>query len=357
MSWLGKGEVERLRRSLKLEIAARESAEERAAQLVSGLDAVPAGLLIADKDGNVVFRNLAASRGGHADVLLEEAIEGLLAAALRGEHGEKQLKLFGPPQLVLLIRGIPLAGSGALAVIDDLTDRARLDAVRTDFVANISHELKTPVGALAVLAEALVDSDDSEVNRRLAAKLVVEAHRAASTIDDLLSLSRIELDDRRADRPVSLVEVIAEATSRHRLNAESAGIELQIGEVTAKFVDGDDRELASAISNLIDNAVKYSNRGGKVVVSAVSEGAWVDIKVVDEGIGIPPRDLDRVFERFYRVDRARSRETGGNGLGLAIVRHVATNHGGQVSVLSREGEGSTFSLRIPLPAIAPADRN
>lgn len=344
----GKGEIDRLRRELAREASARQVVEEHAAQLSSGLDAVPAGLVLADHHGTILLRNGAASRGGHADVLLEEAVEHALAAAGKGETAEQKVTLFGPPQQVLLVRGIPLVGGGALAIIDDLTDRARIDAVRTDFVSNISHELKTPVGALAVLAEALADSDDLEINRHLAKKMIEEAHRASGTIDDLLELSRIELDGRGVREEVHLTSVLGEAVGRHRLRAETLGVQLCIGSVEPDSLEADGLQLVSAVSNLVDNAVKYSDVGSKVRITAALVDQWAEIEVADQGIGIPARDVDRIFERFYRVDRARSRETGGTGLGLAIVRHVATNHGGEVSVVSREGEGSTFTLRIPL---------
>ena len=344
----GKDEIERLRRELAKEVSARQDAETRAAQLGSGLEAVPAGLVLVGVDGAVLLRNGAAALGGHADVLLEEAVEHALSAAAKGEVAEQKLTLFGPPQQVLLVRGVPLAGGGALAVIDDLTDRARVDAVRTDFVSNISHELKTPVGALAVLAEALADSDDLEINRHLATKMMEEAHRASGTIDDLLELSRIELDGRGVREEVDLVAVLGEAVGRHRSRAETLGVQLCIGAIAPATLVADGLQLVSAVSNLIDNAVKYSDVDGKVRISSDVVGSLAAIEVVDDGIGIPARDIDRIFERFYRVDRARSRETGGTGLGLAIVRHVATNHGGDVSVVSHEGEGSTFTLRIPI---------
>ena len=348
MNWFGKGEIERLRRELAREVSARRTAEQCAAELRSGLDAVPAGLLLVDSAGNVLLRNGAASLGGHADVLLEEAVEQLLAVARNGDPAERTLTLYGPPQRVLLVRGLPLAGGGALVVIDDLTDRARVDAVRTDFVSNISHELKTPVGALAVLAEALADSDDLEINRHLAKKMMEEAHRASGTIDDLLELSRIELDGRGVRGEVSLSSVLGEAVGRHRLRAETLGVQLCIGAVEPDSLEADGLQLISAVSNLVDNAVKYSDVGSKVRITSTVVGLFAEIQVADQGIGIPARDVDRIFERFYRVDRARSRDTGGTGLGLAIVRHVATNHGGEVDVVSHEGEGSTFTLRIPL---------
>ena len=348
MNWFARGETEQLRRDLEEERVARLAAEAESERLRAGLDAVPAGIVLADEHGKKLLRTRAASVGGHVEVLVEEAVERLLAAAVAGQAGEQRLTLFGPPQRVLLIRGIPLANGGALAVIDDLSDRARVDAVRTDFVSNISHELKTPVGALAILAEALADNDDLAVNRHLALKMVEEAHRASGTIDDLLELSRIELGGPGDREVVDVSAVIGEAVARHRLIAETVGVKLVVNCAATEKVEGDRLQMVSAVSNLIDNAVKYSNAGGVVTISSRRAAGFVELEVADEGIGIPSRDLDRVFERFYRVDRARSRDTGGTGLGLAIVRHVATNHGGDVTVRSREGEGSTFTLRIPM---------
>jgi two-component system sensor histidine kinase SenX3 len=352
VSWFSRGDSDQLRRLLHLEQQRREAADAEIHRLRAGLEAVPVGLVITDEQGKVVVRTKGIAAGGHADVLVDEAVERLLARRCAARCVEQRLSLFGPPPRVLQVRGIPLANGGALAVVDDLSDRARLDAVRTDFVSNISHELKTPVGALAVLAEALADSDDIVVNRHLALKMVEEAHRASGTIDDLLELSRIELGGPGEPEEANLAAVIGEAVARHRLTAETAGVQLKVACISPDFVHGDRRQLVSAVSNLIDNAVKYSNRNGVVSVAAHAaehrSQPVVEISVADTGIGIPARDLDRVFERFYRVDRARSRETGGTGLGLAIVRHVANNHGGDVTVRSREGEGSTFTLRIPL---------
>ena len=285
MRWLGKGEIERLRRELTQETSALRAAEERAAQLRGALDAVPAGLVLVDPDGNTVLRNDVASLAGHADLLLEEAIEQSLTTARKGEPAERRLTLFGPPQQVLLVRGVPLAGGGALAVIDDLTDRARVDSVRTDFVSNISHELKTPVGALAVLAEALADSDDLETNRHLAMKMMEEAHRASGTIDDLLELSRIELDGRGVREDVNLSAVLGEAVGRHRLRAETLGVQLCIGSVEPESLVADGLQLISAVSNLVDNAVKYSDVGSKVRITSAVVGAFAEIQVVDQEIG------------------------------------------------------------------------
>jgi two-component system sensor histidine kinase SenX3 len=252
---------------------------------------------------------------------------------------------------MLVIDATPLhsaAGLGAIAVIDDVTERRRLEAVRRDFVANISHELKTPVGALSLLAETLLAEDDVEITRRLAERIVTESSRVGRTIEDLLELSRIESGEApmRSHVPVNLV--VAEAVERIRPAAEQAGIDLVVREPNRRLaVLGDRRQLVSAVYNLLDNAVKYSEEGSTVDVFAATDGQNVSISVRDRGIGIPARDLERIFERFYRVDQARSRQTGGTGLGLAIVRHVAENHDGSVAVESRPGEGSVFTLRLP----------
>jgi two-component system sensor histidine kinase SenX3 len=338
----------RVRQELDVARETAASASADANRLSAALGAVPVGIVITDRSGNIELRNRAATLTGHADVLLKDAIDRLAAAARLGVSVEEKVSLFGPPMRVLLVRAAPFEGGGALVTIDDLSERARLDAVRTDFVSNISHELKTPVGALALLAETLADSDDLEVNRRLANKMVDEAHRAAGTIDDLLELSRIELGGQGERDDVSVGAVLRDAVARHQLTAESFGVDVQYDDSSRLSVKGNRLQLVSAVSNLIDNAVKYSNRGGTVRVFASADEETVDISVADQGVGIPARDIDRIFERFYRVDRARSRETGGTGLGLAIVRHIATNHGGDVTVRSREGEGSTFTLRIPI---------
>jgi two-component system sensor histidine kinase SenX3 len=337
-----------LRDQIDASTARAHVAEAQTERLRAALDGVPVGMIVVAPDGAVVLRNRAAVMPGHADIIVKDVVDRLCSLARRGQRAEERVSLFGPPTRVLLVRALPLPDGGALGMIDDLSERARLDAVRTDFVANISHELKTPVGALALLAETLADSDDVEVNRRLANKMVEEAHRAAGTIDDLLELSRIELGGQGEREDVSVTAVLREAAARHRLTAESFGVTLELHDVNGVQVKGNRLQLVSAVSNLIDNAVKYSNRGGIVRVTADSSDGSLEISVADQGVGIPARDIDRIFERFYRVDRARSRETGGTGLGLAIVRHIATNHGGVVAVRSREGEGSTFTLRIPI---------
>jgi two-component system sensor histidine kinase SenX3 len=316
----------------------------------SALDALPIGVVLVDPHGAVLSRNHSTRVGrGHSDVLVQEAIDRQVTQAVAGRESSVAIELFGPPKRVIQVKATPRSDGGALVIIEDISERARLDAVRTDFVANISHELKTPVGALAVLAEAVSEEDDLEVVHRLANKMVDEAHRAATSIDDLLELSRIELGGRAVREPVTVHDVLRSAVIRSLAAAEQRDIRIDLDEPDHSLtVLGDRRQLVSAISNLIDNAVKYSERGAEVFVSALVDTRYVGLRVQDRGIGIPTKDLDRIFERFYRVDRARSRDTGGTGLGLAIVRHVATNHEGDVQVTSIEGEGSTFTLRIPV---------
>lgn len=327
---------------------------ENIESLLSIRDAVNSlgvGVVVVGADGKVIFRNkLAESVTGviHSDVLVEEVVEQHLLIAVNGETKLQVLDLFGPPRKVLAVSAIPLAAGGAVAMTEDITERYLVDAVRTDFVANISHELKTPVGALAVLAEALSQEDDLEIINRLSEKMVDEAIRVGRTIDDLLELSRIEFGGEAVKNEVDVEATMAEAISRAVPLASLHSIKIAMLELPdALQVVGDRRQLVSAIGNLVENAVKYSESGSSVEVSARPDGDSVEFAVTDFGVGIPARDLDRVFERFYRVDRARSRDTGGTGLGLAIVRHVANNHGGEVSVTSIEGEGSTFSLKIP----------
>jgi two-component system sensor histidine kinase SenX3 len=216
-------------------------------------------------------------------------------------------------------------------------------------VANVSPELKTPIGALALLAETLADGGDDAVTRQLADRVAREADRLSRIIDDLLDLSLIEAQEAptREDQPVEALT--GEALDRVRPAAAAAGIPLDGAEIPPDLVVScDATQVVSAITNLLDNAIKYSEQGAPVQVRARRAGDFVSIEVEDHGLGIPSRELERIFERFYRVDRARSRATGGTGLGLAIVRHVAQAHGGDVMVESREGEGSLFRLRLPL---------
>jgi two-component system sensor histidine kinase SenX3 len=349
--------LSRLERAIDAAVLRRGDASVTEVRLAHALETIPQGVVVSDENGEIAFRNTAAaqfSASRHGDALVAAAIDELLSDARDGLTGKRTLDLFGPPRRTLVIAAVPLDDErrtvGGLAIIDDVSDRRRLEAVRRDFVANISHELKTPVGALALLAETLLAEDDPAVSRRLAERMLAEAFRVGRTIDDLLELSRIEAEEAPSREPVPLHLVLAEAVERMRPAAEQQGIEIRVAEPRHNLtLLGDRRQVVSALYNLLDNAVKYSDAGSGVEVrtSITAAGDRVAIEVEDHGIGIPQRDLERIFERFYRVDRARSRETGGTGLGLAIVRHAASNHHGEVLVTSREGEGSTFTLVLP----------
>jgi two-component system sensor histidine kinase SenX3 len=336
---------------------------ERTAVLARGRDlltaavaAFDAGVVVVDRQGDELMRNVAMSRltgSRRVQVLVDEACEGMLRGALAGESSSRELPLFGPPHLVLSIRAAPLTKDdrvvGAVAWVIDVTQPHRVDDVRKDFVANVSHELRTPIGALGVLAETMVDETDIEVTRKFAARIVREADRLARLVDDLLDLSQLEADA-PVERELVDVDVIVRAAIEQVASAaEAATIGVRAGMIAPDLrVTADRRQLVSAVYNLLDNAVKYSEPGSTVDVTVDRLERSVAIMVRDRGIGIPSRDLERIFERFYRVDRARSRETGGTGLGLSIVRHVARAHGGDVSVISHEGEGSAFTLSLPL---------
>ena len=331
------------------------------ARLQTALAAIPQGVVVFDDNGRIAYCNEVASgylAARHGEALVDEAITDLASEA-GGRTGpampERTVDLFGPPRRTLVLTATRLQQDGrrvgVIIVIDDVTDRRRLEAMRRDFVANISHELKTPVGAIALLAETLLAEDEPAVAQRLTERMVTEAFRVSRTIDDLLELSRIEAGGEAQRGEVPVHRLLAEAVDRVRPAAEQQGISIAVDEPPARLVViGDRRQLVSATYNLLENAVKYSDAGSSIEVGARTDGRWVDISVEDHGIGIPRRDLQRVFERFYRVDRGRSRETGGTGLGLAIVRHVASNHAGDVQVISVEGEGSTFTLRLPVGA-------
>ena len=364
-----------------------------AIRLRRSLDTLPQGLVLCDESGTVIYRNsvattLMASR--HGDALAAQAVTDLLSQAWDHGSAERTLDLYGPPKRTLGVRADLIDDGrrplGVIAVIEDISERKRLEEVRRDFIANVSHELKTPMGALGLLAETLTAEKDKDVAKRLADRIHHEAFRVSRIIDDLLDLSRLESELGTPSDTVPVNLAIHEAIDRVRSAAEPGGISLEISEAEPPInVTGDRRQLVSALHALLENAITYAPEKstvsiaatvGDVLASTEPEAAlfevddvraetivgWVEppsgkdgepartvrISVRDRGVGIPAQDLDRIFERFYRVDRGRSRETGGTGLGLAIVRHVVANHRGSVEVESREGEGSTFTLVLPV---------
>ena len=329
--------------------------------LTSSLDALPFGVVVIEHGApelrNEAARNLlGVTRTG---LVIEEAVRRQKVEALAGQSSTETLDVHGPPNRVLVISALPINGlpgsASGVVLVEDITARAHLEAVRKDFVANISHELRTPVGALALLAETLQEETDPEIVSRFAGKLVDESHRVARIVDDLLELSVLEggTANRLTDEHVS--SIVSEALERVRQLAIQRKITIDETRVDVEVVvPCDRRQLVSAVSHLVENATKYSEVGGVVSISAEQLHDNIVIRVTDTGVGIPAKEIGRIFERFYRVDPARSRNTGGTGLGLAIVRHVAGNHHGEVTVDSIEGVGSTFLLRIPAFAVGDA---
>jgi two-component system, OmpR family, sensor histidine kinase SenX3 len=237
----------------------------------------------------------------------------------------------------------------AVVFVYDHSEYARMEATRRDFVANVSHELKTPVGAMAVLAEALLASaDDPETVRRFGEKVLVEANRLGDMVSELIELSRLQGAERLPDMgAVDVDTVVSEAISRHKVPADNADITVCTDEPSGLRMLGEQALLVTALANLVSNAIAYSPRGSLVSISRRRRGNNIEIAVTDRGIGIARKDQERVFERFFRADKARSRATGGTGLGLAIVKHVAANHNGSIGLWSQLGTGSTFTLSIP----------
>jgi two-component system sensor histidine kinase SenX3 len=263
----------------------------------------------------------------------------------------------GARNLVVTAHAAPIDVTRVLLIVDDRSESVRLDAVRRDFVANTSHELKTPIGAVSLLAEALDSAaEDPEQVRRFASRLAAEAARLGALVQQIIEFSRVQGSDPldSADA-VSLDDVLRAAVERTRVAAEAREVSVVVGKRSHLWTLGDRTMLTTAVQNLVANAIAFSSAGGHVGVGIRSRDGIVEVAVSDQGIGIAEDDLDRVFERFYRTDQARSRQTGGSGLGLSIVKHIAENHGGEVRVWSRVARGSTFTIRLPeIPAPASA---
>ncbi|GGG61286.1 two-component sensor histidine kinase [Kocuria dechangensis] len=289
---------------------------------------------------------------GHT-VAHEQMLEMIHRARRSGVIEERRVELSrGPFQtgtVVLDVRVAPIAEEYILLLADDQTEIVRAQSIRNDFVANVSHELKTPVGAIGLLAEAIEGAaEDEDAVRHFAARLHKESARLTALVQDIIELSRLQGADVVTEgRAVDLNRVISDAVDRNRFPAESKGIDIVVGGRVTRPVFGDADLLITALRNLVDNAVRYSPEGTRVGVGVRERDGMAQISVTDQGPGIPEDEQDRIFERFYRVDTARSRQTGGTGLGLSIVKHVMSQHGGEVSVWSQPGRGSTFTLSIP----------
>jgi two-component system, OmpR family, sensor histidine kinase SenX3 len=255
----------------------------------------------------------------------------------------------GTPPRHVSARVAPLSSQLVLALVEDRTREHRVESIRRDFVANVSHELKTPVGAIRLLSDAVIDAaDDPEAVQRFAGRMHTESERLARLVQQIIELSRLQGDD-PLDEPVAVDvdDILKRVVDENLTDAGAGGITLVRNGEEGLVLLGSREQVAVAVGNLVANAVAYSPAGSTVVVSAKGGDSTVDVSVTDQGIGIPAHEIDRIFERFYRVDPARHRSTGGTGLGLSIVKHVAASHGGDVRVWSVEGQGSTFTLTLP----------
>ena len=286
------------------------------------------------------------------EVLVTDLLDLIRQVRRDGQIRETQMRLGADSSSArtVVARVAPLGSRLVLALVEDRTRESRVEAVRRDFVANVSHELKTPVGAIRLLAEAVTDaSDDPEAVQRFAGRMLTESDRLSKLVQQIIELSRLQGDDPlETPSRVCLDDVVAAAVDTSVIDAGAKSIALVTAGERELEVFGSLDQISSAVTNLVSNAVTYSEAGSRVVVSTKAIDDIAHISVVDQGIGIPAREISRIFERFYRIDPARHRSTGGTGLGLSIVKHVAATHGGDVSVWSVEGQGSTFTLTLPL---------
>jgi two-component system sensor histidine kinase SenX3 len=325
-------------------------------EVIRVLSVLPSASLVVAPDGTVLRSNARAGGLGLVNreaVTIPDIVHLIERVCDDGNAREQEMRVRRPPLgrelLELRVRVAPLGTGAILVLIDDLAEERRVDVVRRDFVANVSHELKTPVGALSLLAEAvLAASDDPDQVRHFAERMQIEASRLSHLVQDVIDLSRLQGDDPLTHAEVVDVdELVRRGLDEVRTLATREHIELITSEPCGGLIYGDERQLLAALRNLLINAISYSPSHTRIAVGTRTSEGIVEIAVKDQGIGIAANDLDRVFERFYRVDPARSRVTGGTGLGLAIVKHVSQNHGGECTVWSELGVGTTFTLRLP----------
>ena len=324
--------------------------EDQLESLMDALNLLPIGVVIVDSKVDRKFRNsVATAMTGvrYVDILVDQAVDEMLEEVKTTKSGERIFEVVAGTTRFFKIRGQLMGHQRSIVTVEDITERSRMDTVQSDFVANLSHELKTPIGAVAALADSLNGETETEVVWRLAERIVTESHRMSRIVDDLLDLSRVEFGGTEEWTDVDLGRVLVEVVSTNQHAAMRQGLGLSLTGSAELLVRGDRAQLISVFSNLVDNAIKYSEAGGVVLVESTMQGDEIVVSVTDHGIGIAEGDQRRIFERFYRVDKARSRATGGTGLGLSIVRHIVLEHGGSIDVRSEEGIGSTFLIRLP----------
>jgi two-component system sensor histidine kinase SenX3 len=319
------------------------------------LSVLRSSALVVDEDDVVLKASAAAYSYGLVrgnQVAVEELAD--LVRQVRRDGQIRETELTTAPQRAgrsthVTARVAPLSSRLVLALVEDRTRERRVEAIRRDFVANVSHELKTPVGALNLLAEAVQEAaDDPVAVTRFAGRMQTESARLTKLVQQIIELSRLQGDDPLDDpQAVDVDTVVSQAIDQSLIDAHSKGISVVHNGERGLQILGSGDEVALALGNLVANAVAYSPGNSRVLVAARAHESTVDLTVTDQGIGIPAAEIDRIFERFYRIDPARHRSTGGTGLGLSIVKHVAASHGGEVRVWSVEGQGSTFTLSLP----------
>lgn len=322
------------------------------------IQSAPTAVAVVDKRRKVVLSNPSAHELGLVhERALNSAVWGVVEKIL-ADHEPREVNFLPPPRRsdrpVIAVAGqvqlLSLVDDRFVVVYaTDDSEHVRMESARRDFVANVSHELKTPVGAVSLLVETMMEvKDDPDAVEYFGGKLHREVVRMNQMITELISLSKLQGAESLPDPDIlSVDKIIDEAIDRSRMTAESAGIELKADGKSGAMVRGDQSLLVTSVTNLLTNAINYSPEGTPVSISREVADGNVIIRVTDRGIGISQEDQKRVFERFFRVDKARSRNTGGTGLGLAIVKHVMANHGGRVTLWSRPGTGSTFALEMP----------
>lgn len=321
------------------------------------LDSLPQDYIIVEKDGGV---SRASTRAYSYGIVNDDDVVRLEFQRIIDQtqsdgliHGQeirmKRSTLTEDVESRLIVRSAPMSGGRILVLFEDSTAKLRLEEARRDFTANVSHELKTPVGSISLLSETIAKSaDDPEAVRHFSAQLTKESRRLGILVQELIQLSRLQEGDAfRASELVSIDGVVAEAMDRMAVEAETRGVNLVTGGTKGLYVYGDRAMLTTAVRNLLDNAVRYSRPHGRVSIGVSTHDGLVSLAVVDQGQGITSEQQERVFERFYRGDKARSRDTGGSGLGLSIVKHVVADHGGRMNLWSAPGQGSTFTILLP----------
>ena len=357
--FLSKRSTRKLNNAIKSEsLVTAKAPEDQLERFMDALDLLPIGIVIVDlKLNRRVRNNAAAAMTGvrYVDILVDQAVDAMIDEIKIAKSGNRILEAVAGTTRYFKISGQAMDDQRGIVTVEDITEKSRIDTVQTDFVANLSHELKTPIGAVAALADSLSGETETEVVWRLAERIVTESHRMSRIVDDLLDLSRVEFGGTEEWTDIDLATVLVEVVSTNQYAAKRQGLGLSLTGSAELLVRGDRSQLISVFSNLVDNAIKYSEIGGIVNVSSTIKGEEIMVSVTDHGIGIAERDQKRIFERFYRVDKARSRATGGTGLGLSIVRHIVLEHGGAIDIRSEEGVGSTFTVRLPRVAVKTKD--